>query len=108
MDDIERFHLDVKPTGQFQPDLIWISGITWFTQFSDFGIKWKNKPNKVRKRQRNSLDYTLRNKIQKIIFYKDEQDDGSEKAKQKLSQALPMNSMSKRRTEAGGIRHEPA
>jgi hypothetical protein len=32
---------------------------------------------------------------------------GKAKAK-KLSQALPMYSMSKRRTEAGGIRHEPA
>lgn len=38
------------------------------------------------------------------------EDGGSAKTKKsrKLSQALPMNSMSKRRTEAGGMRHEPA
>lgn len=63
-------------------------------------------------RKRNSLVYSCEKKKKKIysgnFLFKNEKDDGSEKVKQSLSQALPMNSMSKRRTEAGGIRHEPA
>lgn len=61
------------------------------------------------------MNETSLKKSQKIftwlqIEYIFKEDGGSAKTKEskKLSQALPMNSMSKRRTEAGGMRHEPA